>query len=40
MSYEKKIKEAEKLLVIYQRMGEGLIIKSLRDKIKQLKTKK
>lgn len=40
MSVERKTKKAEKLLIIYQRFGEGLITKSLRDKIYKLKNKK
>jgi len=36
---ETEIKEAERLLTTYQRFGEGLITKSLREKITKLKNK-
>lgn len=39
MSLENKIKEAEKLLSIYQRFGDGLTTKTLREKINKLKSK-
>lgn len=39
MSIENKIKEAEKLLAIYQRFGEGLTTKALIEKITKLKNK-
>lgn len=39
MSSEDKIKELELLLIIYKRFGEGLITKSLREKITKLKNK-
>lgn len=39
MNIQDKIKEAEKLLLIYQRFGEGLITKSLIEQINKLKNK-
>lgn len=39
MRRQDKIKELEKLLITYQRFGDGLITKSLRAKINKLKNK-